>query len=654
MALLLFSAQLVVVLSIFGDHQGAAVAVGGEREGRSLVNSFPFTEARPAKQFDDEGPGVNFNSVAAASASGQKCIDKIITEEEIEYDEVYECNHSYNKRCTTSYTTTYEAQQEEECEENYKKSCFIEYSQTAYDTTVEVCVEPLVKDCGAVGPEVCSTEYQSECETVQEEHNVEDDVVECREEVESKCEDVTSGYTSSQKCSEWPVQKCDVQKKQVKKFSPETSCKKVPVELCGPAACPAVPGPKECYEIKKTIAGEKPGEECSLEPKRVCKFVTKLVPQLKPHESCVDVPKEVCVRSQTNPRKVSKPVVKKWCYTPSEESGLPVEAVEVETDEDSLSQPAPQQSCPARCSDAIRSGACDPTCDTYTNICGPCVPKCPARCSAAISSGNCDPSCDQYSNICGPCVPPPPPQCPARCKEAIRSGNCDPTCSQYNDLCGKCIPPPKTTPQPTCPPKCSQAIQQGVCDPSCDAFTSLCGPCVPKTTPPPPQCPARCREAIQTGNCDESCTAYTSICGECVPPPPQCPARCQAAVLSGKCDSSCTAYNDVCGPCVPTTTTTTTTPPPLPGGYLPPPPENPRSSSPHLGNSIALQPRPQFNRKVAENVRSGSSGLVSQITKNRVAQPNIKRGGRKDSRPSNRPRNNWDLYFREGIVKKKG
>ena len=465
---------------------------------------------------------------------------------------MYECNHSYNKRCTTSYTTTYEAQQEEECEENYKKSCFIEYSQTAYDTVVEVCVEPLVKDCGATGPEVCSTEYQAECETVQEEHDVEDDVVECREEVESKCEDVTSGYTSSEKCSTWPVQRCDVQKKAVKKYSPETRCRKVPVELCGPASCPTVPGPKECYQTKRTIAGEKPGEECSLEPKRVCKFVTKLVPQLKAQESCVDVPKEVCVRSQTNPRKVSKPVVKKWCYTPSEESGLAVLAVEAESEEDSLSQPAPQ-SCPARCTEASRRGECDPSCDQYRDICGPCVS-----------------------------TTPPPPQCPPRCKEAIRSGNCDPSCSQYNDLCGQCIPPPKTTPKPPqCPARCSEAIQLGVCDSSCDAFTAICGPCVPKTTtPPPPECPAKCREAVQSGVCDQSCTAYTSICGECIPrttpPPPQCPARCKAAILIGVCDESCSAYTAICGPCTPTTAPPTPPPP----GYLPPPAENSRSSSP--------------------------------------------------------------------------
>ena len=50
--------------------------------------------------------------------------------------------------------------------------------------------------------------------------------------------------------------------------------------------------------------------------------VTKLVPKLTPVEECVDVPKEVCHRTKGNPRTVLKPVTKKWCYTPSEESGL--------------------------------------------------------------------------------------------------------------------------------------------------------------------------------------------------------------------------------------------------------------------------------------------------------------------------------------------
>ena len=86
--------------------------------------------------------------------------------------------------------------------------------------------------------------------------------------------------------------------------------------------CGVRAGPQECRTELRTIPGEKPEEQCTLEPQRQCEHVTKLVPALKPHESCTDVPKEVCTRSRTNPRKVKKPVVKKWCYVPTEESGL--------------------------------------------------------------------------------------------------------------------------------------------------------------------------------------------------------------------------------------------------------------------------------------------------------------------------------------------
>jgi hypothetical protein len=72
----------------------------------------------------------------------------------------------------------------------------------------------------------------------------------------------------------------------------------------------------------KTIVQEVPKERCSLRAQPFCEFETKLVPVLKPVDNCVDVPKEVCVRMRTNPRKVKRPVIKKWCYVPTEESGL--------------------------------------------------------------------------------------------------------------------------------------------------------------------------------------------------------------------------------------------------------------------------------------------------------------------------------------------
>ena len=58
---------------------------------------------------------------------------------------------------------------------------------------------------------------------------------------------------------------------------------------------------------------------------------------LVPKRNCVDVPKEVCSRARRNPRKVNRPVIKKWCYVPSQESGLLREAKAADPVADTLS-----------------------------------------------------------------------------------------------------------------------------------------------------------------------------------------------------------------------------------------------------------------------------------------------------------------------------
>jgi len=254
--------------------------------------------------------------------NGKRCINKVMMVEETVYDDVVTCDHSYDRQCHTSYTTTFEAQQEEDCEENYMKNCFINYDKVAFNQTVQICRNPLVTDCSVEGEPICRTEFESECYTHQHEHEVEDDVVDCQTVQETKCEDVTVGYTTEKKCKNWPRSECTVKKALVKKYSPVTSCKKVPRQLCAPAGCGFKEGAEICYDKVQTIVQDKPTEECHIEPQRTCKHVTKLVPKLEPSEECVDVPKEVCSRSRRNPKKIKKPVIKKWCYVPTEESGL--------------------------------------------------------------------------------------------------------------------------------------------------------------------------------------------------------------------------------------------------------------------------------------------------------------------------------------------
>ena len=98
---------------------------------------------QPAAQAKQQSfPGTTFIEVAAAE---KKCIDKIEEVEEIVYDEVEECLHSYDRKCHTSYSTEYDSQQEEECTDDYNKDCQITYSPHAENITTKFCSQPLIK-----------------------------------------------------------------------------------------------------------------------------------------------------------------------------------------------------------------------------------------------------------------------------------------------------------------------------------------------------------------------------------------------------------------------------------------------------------------------------------------------------------------------------
>lgn len=296
-----------------GHHEGHTLALPTRSQNRQ--SNF---DARAQRQGAGNEPELDIGSIAAA---GEKCIEKVVMETETEYDDVVTCKHSYSEKCHTTYVTDFDPQQEEECEETFTKSCFIEYKKVASEENVQFCHTPLV--CEGEGEVECRTVYESFCETTYHIHEVEDDVVECETIQEEKCEDKTQGYSTTTECTKWPVVKCKPPRKEkVKKPTPQTSCKPQPRELCGPSGCDLKPGPEECFDKKETVVQEVPEETCNLEPQKTCKFVTKLVPTLKPTEECVDIPKEVCSRSRQNPRPVQKPVVKKWCYVPTPESGL--------------------------------------------------------------------------------------------------------------------------------------------------------------------------------------------------------------------------------------------------------------------------------------------------------------------------------------------
>jgi len=133
------SALLCLVVSV--------TVASGMRGQRSLVNTFPFNTQEQHQHGDhhahDHGDhadhattsvssfnrnqlpnrgsrqgaselSITFGDVAGARPGndGKRCIDKVEMIEETEYDDVVQCDHSYDRRCHTTYVTNYESQQE--------------------------------------------------------------------------------------------------------------------------------------------------------------------------------------------------------------------------------------------------------------------------------------------------------------------------------------------------------------------------------------------------------------------------------------------------------------------------------------------------------------------------------------------------------------
>jgi len=152
----------------------------------------------------------------------------------------------------------------------------------------------------------------------------------CKMVAERKCRDIQAPVEGEagdsgpallslgQECEDWPVQRCTLEKKTVKKVSPDTSCRKTPREICAPSNCEFRPAEKVCREEQQDLIQNIPTEDCSLEPQEDCRMETVLVPRLILQPNCIKVPKEVCVEAKVNPRKVKKPVIKEWCYKPSD------------------------------------------------------------------------------------------------------------------------------------------------------------------------------------------------------------------------------------------------------------------------------------------------------------------------------------------------
>merc|ERR1712166_1314077 len=189
-----------------------------------------------------------------------------------------------------------------ECTHKNIETCQITFKQQAVEESVKKCYKPLIKECNGQGEDICLTVFESAC---------------------------TTKYVE----------------KQPGKFVGDTSCEKLPVEICG-AGCVTTEGEEECHDKTITSLIDVPEEVCDLNPQKVCKFQTKLVPKLKPAHECTIIPREVCHLKFSSPQIVEKPLKTKWCLDPTpavpgesyEESEALGEPLADETESESLAE----------------------------------------------------------------------------------------------------------------------------------------------------------------------------------------------------------------------------------------------------------------------------------------------------------------------------
>ena len=217
--------------------------------------------------------GVDFSGCQTDPETGFCCVEKEETVTTLQKDPILECTHKNIEKCHYTYVTQFEPAQEEVCEENFEKTCQVTFKQQANNETVQKCYKPLEKVCDGSGPEECRTVYESSC---------------------------TTRYIE----------------KQPGKFVGDTSCEKLPVEICG-AGCSTIEGTEECHEKVVVSLIDVPEEVCDLNPQKTCRFQTRLVPKLAPKHECTIIPQETCNLKFSNPEQVDKPLMTKWCLDPA-------------------------------------------------------------------------------------------------------------------------------------------------------------------------------------------------------------------------------------------------------------------------------------------------------------------------------------------------
>jgi hypothetical protein len=171
--------------------------------------------------FSPEG-GIDFTGCENDPDTGRCCITKEEQITTLSKSPILECTHKDYEQCHYTYVTQFRPSQQELCEETFNKECTISFVQKATNDTVQKCYKPLVKVCG----EGSSGNNDNNFVDQQEYYG--------RKRRKSRFKKDTQGG-ENKKCTTFFESSCTTRyvEKSPGKFVADTSCERLPVELCG-------------------------------------------------------------------------------------------------------------------------------------------------------------------------------------------------------------------------------------------------------------------------------------------------------------------------------------------------------------------------------------------------------------------------------------
>jgi len=300
---------------------------------------------RGGRQLDLPEPvqgGVDFTGCEMQD-DGMCCVMREEEITEVVKDPVLECTHKSVEKCHYTYVTEFTPAQEEICEENFEKKCQITFKQMAVTETLKKCYRPLMKTCGN---EATPTRLRFKRQA--DSHR--------RVKRQANLPGYGNGDGQGGRLAEGVPEQCKTfyetacttkyVEKQPGKFVGDTSCEKLPVELCG-EGCKVEEGEEECHDKEVDTLVDVPEEVCDLNPQKTCRFQTKLVPKLKPEHECTIIPQEICQLKFDSAREEVKPFMSKWCIDPNEEI-VPDQTYDENSGDEPLGPESDDESQPAQ------------------------------------------------------------------------------------------------------------------------------------------------------------------------------------------------------------------------------------------------------------------------------------------------------------------